>query len=70
MDPLKGAKALPLLHGFMVFVTYQPWTFQAPLFRVGHFLLRKQKYSLSDARKTGWNGSKIPAQIQALKKIG
>ena len=35
--------------GFLVFVTWRLPTFQIPLFRFCHFLLRKQKHELSNA---------------------
>jgi hypothetical protein len=43
--------------GFLVFVTFQPRTFQGPLFRSCHFLLRKWKRSLFPTLTTDWNGA-------------
>jgi hypothetical protein len=68
MYPLKSARALPLLRGFMVFVTFRPWTFRAPLFRIGHFLLRKQKCSLFRCSENGLDRLKIPAKSRSAKK--
>jgi hypothetical protein len=58
MDPLKSAKAVLLLRGFMVFVTIQPWTFQAPLSALTIFYYGNRNARFSDGRKTGWIGSK------------